>query len=128
LRNYELVYILRPDLEDENRESVTAKIEELITASGGQVLQVDSWGLRRLAYSIQRFGEGYYVLAKINLRTEAILELRRGLGLTEEVIRYLLIRTDEEEGELAEPAPEEGVPEQVLPEDAEHLEDEELGG
>lgn len=128
MRNYELVYILRPDLEDENLESVTAKIEELITASGGQVLQVDSWGLRRLAYSIQRFGEGYYVLAKINLRTEAILELRRGLGLTEEVIRYLLIRTDEEEGELAEPAPEEEVPEQVLPEDAEHVEDEELGG
>ena len=128
MRNYELVYILRPDLEDENLESVRAKIEQLITASGGQVLQVDSWGLRRLAYSIQRFGEGYYVLAKINLDTEAIQELRRGLGLTEEVIRYLLIRTDEEEGELAEPAPEEEVPEQVLPEDAEHVEDEELGG
>ena len=128
MRNYELVYILRPDLEDENLESVRAKIEQLITASGGQVLQVDSWGLRRLAYSIQRFGEGYYVLAKINLDAEAIQELRRGLGLTEEVIRYLLIRTDEEEGELAEPAPEEEVPEQVLPEDAEHVEDEELGG
>jgi len=96
LRNYEFVYILSPEVEEENLESITEKIGQMIASRGGQVLQLDSWGRRRLAYPIQKFHEGHYMLAQIQLEPEAILELKRSLGLTGEVIRYLLVRTDQE--------------------------------
>lgn len=94
MRNYELVYIISPEVEEENLEGVTEKVGQLIADGGGQVLELSSWGRRRLAYPIKKFYDGHYVLAKIQLDPGALPELRRILGLTEEVIRYLLIRTE----------------------------------
>ena len=130
MRNYEFVYIVSPEVEEENLESVTEKIGQLIANGGGQVLRLDSWGRRRLAYPIQKFREGHYVVARIQLEPGAISELRRSLGLTEELIRYLLIKTDEEAGELVEayeePLEEEServeVHEEPLEEESEHIE------
>jgi small subunit ribosomal protein S6 len=105
LRSYELMYILNPELEEEGLEGVRSKVEDLITGTGGQLLQMDSWGIRRLAYRIRGFREGRYVLARVKLEPAGILDLRRGLGLMEEVIRYLLVRTEEDEIEPAEETP-----------------------
>ncbi len=92
MREYELVYIVRPDMEEEGLEAVKSKVNEAINANGGQVKEVDVWGKRRLAYPIQRLREGYYIVNRVQLEPKAIKEVERSLKLSEEVIRYLLVR------------------------------------
>ena len=61
MKNYELVYVVRPNAEDEVKEAVLNKIQEVISANG-EVEKVDTWGNRKLAYQIAKFSEGFYVL------------------------------------------------------------------
>jgi small subunit ribosomal protein S6 len=102
LRDYEFVYIISPEVEEESLESVTEGIGKMIADAGGQVVHQDSWGRRRLAYPIEGFRNGHYMLTQIQLDPEELPELRRGLGLSEEVIRYLLIRSDAKDTEEVE--------------------------
>ena len=95
MRNYEFVYIISPEVEEEDLQGVTERVGRMIADGGGEVLRLDSWGRRRLAYPIRRFREGHYVVAQIQLEGGAISELRARLALTEEVIRYLLVRAEE---------------------------------
>jgi small subunit ribosomal protein S6 len=95
LRNYEFVYIISPEVEEEDLQGVTERVGRMIADGGGEVLRLDSWGRRRLAYPIRRFREGHYMVAQIQLEGGAISELRARLALTEEVIRYLLVRAEE---------------------------------
>ena len=94
MRDYELVYIISPEVEEEDLENVTARVGQLVADGGGEVLELSSWGRRRLAYPIRKFSDGHYVLSRIQLDPGSLPELRRLLGLTEEVIRYLLIRSE----------------------------------
>ena len=96
MRNYEFTFIAHPDVEDEGLEGVTEKVSRFITEGGGQIDNIDQWGRRRLAYPIQKQREGYYVLMQVQLDTESIGELERNLKLTEEVIRYLLVRVEDQ--------------------------------
>jgi len=89
------MYIVSPEVEEENLETLTTKVEQMITDGGGETLRRQSWGRRRLAYPIRNFREGHYILVHLQLEPAAISELKAKLALTEEVIRYLLIRTDE---------------------------------
>ena len=95
MRNYEFTFIAHPDVEDEGLTGVTEKVSQFITEGGGQIANVDHWGKRRLAYPIQKQREGYYVLMQVQLDPESIVELERRLKLTEEVIRYLLVRVED---------------------------------
>jgi small subunit ribosomal protein S6 len=79
-------------MEEEGLEAVKSKVNEAINANGGQVKEVDVWGKRRLAYPIQRLREGYYIVNRVQLEPKAIKEVERSLKLSEEVIRYLLVR------------------------------------
>ena len=94
MRTYEFMYIVNPELEQEALEQLTSRIEQMIAAAGGQVLQVRSCARRRLAFPIRRFHEGRYHVAYLQLEPNAIGDLRGRLALTEEVIRYLLVRTE----------------------------------
>jgi small subunit ribosomal protein S6 len=108
LHTYEFMYILSPEVEEEDLEAVVGRIGQIIADGGGQVLRVESWGRKRLAYPIRRFREGHYVLAYIQLDPGAVAQLRSRLALTEEVIRYLLLRSEELPPEVAKAAtPEE---------------------
>jgi small subunit ribosomal protein S6 len=93
MRNYEFTFIVHPDVEDEGVADTTEKVSQLIAEGGGQVINVDHWGRRRLAYPIDKQREGYYVLMQVQLDPKSLGELERNLKLTEEVIRYLLVRT-----------------------------------
>lgn len=104
MRDYEFMYIISPEVEEEGLETVTEKVGQMIADGGGEVLRLDSWGRRRLAYPIRKFREGHYMVAHIKLEPRAISEFRARLGLTEEVIRHLLVRA--EEGAPIEPMPE----------------------
>lgn len=118
MRYYEFIYIISPEVEEEGLETVTEKVGQMIADGGGEVLRLDSWGRRRLAYPIRKFREGHYMLARIQLEPGAISEFRARLALTEEVIRHLLVRA--EEG-----APVEAMPEEEPSPDQEEMELEE---
>lgn len=105
MRNYEFIYIVSPEVEEEDLEGVTEKVGQMIADGGGQVLRVDLWGRRRLAYPIRKFHEGYYMVSQIQLEPGAISELGAKLGLTEEVLRHLLVRGEEREVTATETAP-----------------------
>ena len=96
MRNYEFTFIAHPDVEDEGLAGVTEKVSQFITEGGGQITNVDHWGRRRLAYPIRNQREGYYVLMQVQLDPESIGELERKLKLTEEIVRYLLVRAEDE--------------------------------
>lgn len=123
MRTYEFMYIVDPELEQEALEQLTSRIERLIADAGGQVLQLRSWGRRRLAFPIRRFHEGHYHVAYLQLEPNSIADLRGRLALAEEVIRYLLVTTEVVPGETEAPgeAPSEEV---ALP--VEEPEEEEL--
>ena len=90
LREYELFYIIRPDLDDEQVRTTMDEIAEVVAADGGEVAKSSLWGRRRLAYQIAGFTDGYYVLKEITLPGEKLRELERQLRLDERVIRSLI--------------------------------------
>lgn len=95
MHNYEFTFIVHPDVEDEGMTGVVEKVSQFITGGGGQITNVNRWGRRRLAYPIRKQREGYYVLMHVQLDPQSINELERNLKLTEEVIRYLLVRVED---------------------------------
>ncbi len=92
LRTYELVYILRPDLDEEQRRGEIARVEQLIQNLSGQVEETDEWGSRILAYEIDKFREGYYVLVNFTLPPERVRELEGRFKLEDEILRHQVVR------------------------------------
>lgn len=90
LREYELFYIVRPDLDEEQVRSAMDEIASQVAEDGGEVTKSSLWGRRRLAYNIAGFSDGYYVLKEISLPGDRLRELERQLRLDERVIRHLL--------------------------------------
>lgn len=95
MRKYETLYIIQPILEEEAVKALVERFSALITEQGGQVEKVDEWGKRRLAYPIDDFREGYYVLMNFSSDADTPQELERVFKITDGVIRYLIIREDE---------------------------------
>ncbi len=96
MREYEIMVIVRADLQEDDLTSHVETIKGWITAKEGTVNEVNHWGRRRLAYPIARQQDGYYILFKANLPASAPIELERNLRITEGVLRYLVVRRDEE--------------------------------
>ena len=95
MRNYELIFIIAPIVADEDVQAEMDKVGDWIKAGEGEVAKVERWGRRQLAYSIKNFREGTYVLMNVRLKPGALDELERSLKLDLNVIRYLLVRTEE---------------------------------
>jgi small subunit ribosomal protein S6 len=94
VRRYELMLIIRPDAPDEKAAAVIDRTTRYVVASGGQIVKVAPWGRRRLAYPIDRHREGSYHIVVFESPAEAIAELERSLQITEEVLRYLVTRSE----------------------------------
>ena len=90
MREYELVFIVHPDLDDTALKDVIEKVSGWITEAGGSVSKVDLWGKRKLAYSIRKQKEGQYVLLKIQMEPTFGATLERNLRFLEPVMRFLL--------------------------------------
>ena len=90
MKNYELVYVVRPNAEDEVKEAVLNKIQEVISANG-EVEKVDTWGNRKLAYQIAKFSEGFYVLVNFKASADLPKELDRNLKINDNVIRHMIV-------------------------------------
>jgi len=91
---YELVTVYSPQIPDEELPQALERLHSFVTARGGEVKAVDHWGRRRLAYPIRKFNEGNYVVTQLALDAPRVAELEANLRISEEVIRYLLVRTD----------------------------------
>jgi small subunit ribosomal protein S6 len=98
MRVYELIFILKPDVPEEEIEQVIEHVKTTITSGGGVVDKVDPWGKRRLAYRVQRNKEGYYVLVQYSLEENAALakEVERRLRVSDSVMKFLTVRIDED--------------------------------
>jgi small subunit ribosomal protein S6 len=99
-RTYELMFIVRPDMLDEDLDKLISTLQTVVPASGGFVQKVEKMGKRRLAYTVRRFHDGIYVLMVIEGGGPAIHELERRLRVTEPVIKFLTVRVDEEQKRL----------------------------
>jgi small subunit ribosomal protein S6 len=99
---YESVFIARQDLTPAQVETLTGEVETLLKAQGGKVTKTEQWGLRTLAYRINKNKKGHYVLINIDAPAPAIHEMERTMRINEDVLRYMTIRMDElEEGPSA---------------------------
>jgi small subunit ribosomal protein S6 len=99
-RTYELMFIVRPDMTEEDLDKLLSMLQSIVPASGGSIVKVDKMGKRRLAYTVKRFHEGIYVLMVIEGGGAVIHEVERRLRVTEQVIKFLTVRTDEEQKRL----------------------------
>ncbi|MEO6350920.1 MAG: 30S ribosomal protein S6 [Candidatus Limnocylindrales bacterium] len=94
MRRYELMLVVRPDTADEQVDGIVDKATRSVIASGGQIVKRSPWGRRRLAYPIGQHREGSYHILLFDAPPDAVLELERGLNITEEVMRHLVTRVE----------------------------------
>ena len=100
-RIYEVMFIVRPDILDEDLDKLIAAMEATVTHGGGSIKSTEKLGRRKLAYMVRKFNDGNYVLLTIDADGKLIAELERRLRVTEPVIKYITVRMDEEEKRLA---------------------------
>ena len=99
-RTYELMFIVRPDMPEEEQDKLISTLESAVTTSGGVMKNVEKMGKRHLAYSVRRFRDGLYILLTVEGSGGLIHELERRLRVTEPVIKFLTVRIDEEQKRL----------------------------
>src|ERR1035437_6229621 len=100
-RVYEVMFIVRPDVTEEDADKLIAGFSDTVTKGGGVVKTVEKMGRRKLAYMVRKFNDGNYVLLTIEANGAVVLELERRLRVTEPVIKFITVRIDEEEKRLA---------------------------
>jgi len=94
LRDYELVLIISPEIVDEALNTTIDNVSQLITTKGGIISNVEQWGKRKLAYPVEHFMEGNYVLTRFKLKPALGKELEANLQISEEVLRHLLVKIE----------------------------------
>ena len=94
-RSYEMMYILRPDLSEEQVKEAIDQYRNLLAEYGAEEIEVKIWGKRRLAYSIQKYQDGIYVLLNYQADGKQVTPLERAMRLSEDVIRYLTLKLPE---------------------------------
>jgi small subunit ribosomal protein S6 len=99
-RTYELMFIVRPDMTEEDQDKLVSTLETAVTSSGGQVKNFEKMGKRRLAYTVRKFHDGLYMLLSFEGSGGLVHELERRLRVTEPVIKFLSVRVDEEQKRL----------------------------
>lgn len=97
MRTYEVMFIVRPDVVDEELDKLISTLESNITAAGGVVKNIERMGKRRLAYTVRRFNDGMYVLFTVEGEGKIIAEVERRLRVAEPVIKFITVRVDEEQ-------------------------------
>lgn len=95
MRTYELTYIAKPDLDAASLAALIERVNGFVAAEDGTVLKTDRWGLRSLSYPIRKYREGHYVFTLVALKANALARIEQRLRLTEDIIRYLLVRADD---------------------------------
>jgi small subunit ribosomal protein S6 len=95
MRKYELMYIIRPNIEDEAKKALVERFNTILTDNGAELTEVKDWGKRRLAYEINDFRDGYYQIVKVNAVPAAVEEFSRLAKISEDIIRHIVIKEEE---------------------------------
>ncbi|MGH7721906.1 MAG: 30S ribosomal protein S6 [Candidatus Dormibacteria bacterium] len=91
VRDYELMYIARPELDDEGLQGAVDSVDRLVTGAGGSVVRTTNWGRRRLAYEVDHLRDGHYMLLHLRMEGGRVADLERALAIHETVFRHLLV-------------------------------------
>jgi len=94
MRAYEIMYIIRPNIEDEAKKALVERFSGILTENGAEITEAKEWGKRRLAYEINDFRDGYYQLVKVNSEAPAIDEFSRLAKISEDIIRHIVIKDE----------------------------------
>ena len=97
MRKYEIMFIVDPNVPDDEVDQISSQVEGVITGGGGEVEQVEKMGRRKLAYEIDKKREGFYVLLTVGADGEIVKEVERRLRVMDQVLRYLTVRIDLEQ-------------------------------
>lgn len=92
IRNYEVVMVLSPEATEEEISSAVERVNQLIKDKGGEMVDHELWGLKRLAFPIMKFREGNYILIKFSLDSNEVPELNRNLTAAQDIIRFLITK------------------------------------
>ena len=95
MRKYELMYIIRPTIEDDAKKALVERFNEIVTSNGAEIIESKEWGKRRLAYEINDLREGYYQIVKMNADSKAVDEFIRLANINEDIIRYIAVRIED---------------------------------
>lgn len=96
MRDYEIMYIIRPNIEEEAQKEVIERFSGILTENGATIDKVDEIGSRRLAYEINDFRDGYYVVLNFKSGQEAVAEFERRAKFSDDIIRHIVVRLDED--------------------------------
>lgn len=116
-RKYETIFILDPDLEEEAAKSAVEKIKGIIAQGNGEVLKIEDWGKRKLAYEVKKKSKGHYILIHLAGTPALLSELERNFRVMDAVIKFQSVRFDEKGG-ASEGAVPEDQPEEISEENA----------
>ena len=100
MRKYEIMFIVDPHLPEDDIDQLNSQVESLVSEGGGNVLETEKMGRRRLAYEIKRHDEGFYVLLTVEANGEIINEVERRFRVLDSVLRYITVRIDKTEKQL----------------------------
>ena len=95
MRIYEELFIVRPNAAEEEVDQYVEQISQVISGSGGAVDKIEKWGVRKLAYSVAKYEEGYYVLIQFRSAPPAVREIERRMRVSDLVLKFLTVRIDE---------------------------------
>ena len=96
MKSYELLYIIKPTVEEEARAALIARFADIVKNDNGEVENIDEWGMRKLAYAIDYISEGYYVLMNFKAKADLPVELERNLKISEDVMRFMVVKKEQE--------------------------------
>lgn len=95
MRKYELMYIIRPNIEEDAKKALVERFNDILTSNGAEIIEAKEWGKRRLAYEINDFREGFYQIVKVNSGSEALNEYTRLANISEDIIRHIAVRLED---------------------------------
>ncbi|KMM36420.1 MULTISPECIES: 30S ribosomal protein S6 [Bacillales] len=95
MRNYEIMYIIRPNIEEDAQKALVERFNGILTDNGAEINETKEMGKKRLAYEIENFNSGIYMLLNINSNTEAIDEFSRLMKINDDVLRFMTINLEE---------------------------------
>lgn len=94
MRKYEIMYIIRPNIEDESKKALVERFSGILTDNGAEISETKDWGKRRLAYEINDFRDGYYQILQVNAAPAAVDEFSRLAKINEDIIRHIVIKDE----------------------------------
>ncbi|MGF6907028.1 30S ribosomal protein S6 [Fusobacterium sp. PH5-44] len=94
MKNYEIMYIINPTVLEEGREALIEKVNDYLKAAGANVLKVEKWGERKLAYPIEKKKTGFYVLTYFEIEGTELTQVEGKLNINEEIMRYIIVKKD----------------------------------